>query len=98
MNIISLLNNCMEYYKHKELVNKDKIAGRKQNNYQEHREERLAYAKQCEQQNNERRCVMVECECGSSVHYRHKVKHDRSKKHKDFIASKNNETVTTPPL
>ena len=55
-------------------------------------------SKQWSEQNKERRRTMVECECGISVQLKQKCAHDRSKKHTDFIASKNNETVTTPPL
>ena len=61
----------------KATANKEKIASKKAQDYQNNKEKIAA-----------RRSEKITCICGSIIRYGYKARHERSKKHQDLIKSK----------
>ena len=66
-----------EQDKQKYINNKDKISKYKKHYYETKKEQIL-----------ERQKELYTCECGSEIQYQEKARHERTKKHLNYLASK----------
>jgi hypothetical protein len=70
------------------LENKDKIRIYHETNKEQLKEQRKEYRSQNKEKIKERKSVPFKCECGSCFQVDEKARHQRSKKHLSYLASK----------